>query len=164
MCLDHHDEYDSKTSQSASITTEEVSHYRDELYRFISNEFEAKRIANTGKEVAPSYWSFKQGPSKTEIESVLDFHAGPHRSRSALFLLDGGPKSMDELQAKIPGDPDWISVMVNALVEDHLAFGPSGDKNQFRISQKGERTLRILEAIPDFIKNAWWEANWKITR
>lgn len=164
LCLNHHDEYDGKTSQSASITKEEISRYRDELYRFVSDEFEAEQATAAGKEVTPSYWSFKQGPSKIEIENALDFHVGPHRTRSALSLLDSGPKSMNEFQVKIPGDPDWILVIVTALVKDQLAFGPSGDKKQFRISQKGERTLRILDAIPDFIKNAWWEANWKITR
>lgn len=164
LCLDHHDEYDGKTSQSASITKKEVSRYRDELYRFVSDEFEAERTSQVGKEVTSDYWNFKEGPSKTEIENALDFNAGPHRTRSALLLLDSGPKSMDELQSKIPGDPDWISVIVRALVKDHLAFEQSGGENQFRISPKGERTLRILDAIPSFIKNAWWDANWKITR
>ncbi len=35
LCLDHHDEYDSKTSQSKSIQTNEVKAYRDNLYHYI---------------------------------------------------------------------------------------------------------------------------------
>lgn len=33
LCLDHHDEYDSRTSQSKGLTTEEVRHYRDLLLK-----------------------------------------------------------------------------------------------------------------------------------
>ena len=32
LCLDHHDEYDSKTSQSKGLTKGEIVRYRDELY------------------------------------------------------------------------------------------------------------------------------------
>lgn len=36
LCLDHHDRYDSKTSQSRAYTAPEVARYRDELYQYIS--------------------------------------------------------------------------------------------------------------------------------
>ena len=32
LCLEHHDEYDGKTSQSKGLMEKEVRHYRDELY------------------------------------------------------------------------------------------------------------------------------------
>ena len=32
LCLEHHDEYDSTTSQSRALTLEEVKSYRDRLY------------------------------------------------------------------------------------------------------------------------------------
>jgi hypothetical protein len=35
LCLKHHDEYDSRTSQSKGLTIEEVRRYRDELYRHL---------------------------------------------------------------------------------------------------------------------------------
>lgn len=37
LCLDHHDEYDSKTSQSKGITIEEIKQYRNELYSTFQN-------------------------------------------------------------------------------------------------------------------------------
>lgn len=37
LCLDHHDEYDSGTSQSKSIQINEVKAYRDELYQCIES-------------------------------------------------------------------------------------------------------------------------------
>jgi hypothetical protein len=36
MCLPHHDQYDSKTSQSKNLTETEVRRYREELYRHFS--------------------------------------------------------------------------------------------------------------------------------
>lgn len=35
LCFEHHDQYDSQTSQSKGLTLSEVRHYRDELYEVI---------------------------------------------------------------------------------------------------------------------------------
>ena len=43
LCLEHHDEYDSKTSQSKGFIIDEVRHYRDRLYS--QNDPEAIRKA-----------------------------------------------------------------------------------------------------------------------
>ena len=37
LCLSHHDQYDSITSQSKHFTKAEVGQYRDELYKYISS-------------------------------------------------------------------------------------------------------------------------------
>jgi hypothetical protein len=37
LCLEHHDQYDSKTSQSKSIQINEVKAYREKLYQLIEN-------------------------------------------------------------------------------------------------------------------------------
>jgi hypothetical protein len=36
LCLEHHDQYDSRTSQSKGLTIDEVKKYRDELRAFVS--------------------------------------------------------------------------------------------------------------------------------
>lgn len=38
LCLEHHDEYDSRTSQSKGLTIDEVRHYRDKLLRLVQGE------------------------------------------------------------------------------------------------------------------------------
>lgn len=162
LCFEHHDEYDSGTSQSASITANELKNYRKKLYDCINDELDSAAEWNTTEHLVTSYWLYKQGPTRAEIEEALDFHAGPHRTRGALRMLMNGPKSMDTFKASIPGDPNWISVIVTALVANGYAFGPISDKNEFRISPKGERLLRVLDEIPEFIKIAWWGANWNI--
>src|SRR5437588_6907976 len=42
LCLEHHDEYDGKTSQSKGFTLDEVREYRDRLYA--RHESETDRI------------------------------------------------------------------------------------------------------------------------
>lgn len=39
LCFDHHDQYDSKTSQSKGLTVEEVRRYRAQLDRFVAQSF-----------------------------------------------------------------------------------------------------------------------------
>ncbi|MGE5692828.1 MAG: HNH endonuclease, partial [Candidatus Zixiibacteriota bacterium] len=38
LCLKHHDEYDSRTSQSKGFTDAEVKKYREELYTFVKDQ------------------------------------------------------------------------------------------------------------------------------
>lgn len=38
LCLEHHDEYDSKTSQSKGLAQEEVRYYRDKLYAQVDKQ------------------------------------------------------------------------------------------------------------------------------
>lgn len=38
LCLEHHDQYDGKTSQSKRLTKSEVKIFRDELYAFVATE------------------------------------------------------------------------------------------------------------------------------
>ena len=161
LCLVHHDQYDGKTSQSASITKDEVVHYRDELYRFIYERSEAFRSEVKTTRQALDYWTFRKGPSKAEIDAALDLFAGAHRTRSVLLELDQGPKTLSELLNAIPGATDWVEGIINGLATSKLIFGATAAEPRYKLAPAGERILRILDAIPDFIKNAAWDANWR---
>jgi len=68
LCLEHHDEYDGKTSQSKGMTTDEVKVYREELYahygiwgevgshknllNFIASTIDLKQLAEVAVKVA----------------------------------------------------------------------------------------------------------------
>jgi hypothetical protein len=68
LCLEHHDEFDGKTSLSKGITPREVKKYRDELYdhynkwnfvssrknllNFLADTIDLKVIANAAKKIA----------------------------------------------------------------------------------------------------------------
>lgn len=161
LCLPHHDQYDGKTSQSAGISNHEVTRYREELYKFIAEQADAFRSEAKMSRKARDYWTFRKGPSKSEIDGALAFFAGPHRTKSILLLVDENPRGMADLLAAVPGAPDWIESIVNGLVTSQLLLGPSTAEQGYRLAPAGERLLRILDAIPDFIKNAAWDANWR---
>jgi len=161
LCLSHHDQYDGSTSQSAAISMHEVTLYREELYKFIQEQADAFRSEVKTTRRALDYWTFRKGPSKSEIDAALEFFAGSHRTKSLLLMLGESPKGMAELLAGIPGAPDWIESIVNGLIISRLVLGPSKAEQRYRLTPAGERLLRILDAIPDFIKNAAWDANWR---
>jgi hypothetical protein len=50
LCLEHHDEYDGKTSVSKALREDEVRHWRDELYREM--EYRFRTIKRHGFDVA----------------------------------------------------------------------------------------------------------------
>lgn len=160
LCHAHHSEYDTVSNQSAGITIGEAQRYQRELYKFVADR--RKRFVADKKRVtsAVDYWTFKTGPTKSEIDKALEFYSGPHRARSGLMQLDDGPKALSALQAAIPGAPDWVQIIIDDLVATGLAFKPTQLDGPYRISPAGVRMLRILDAIPDFIKNAAWRANW----
>ena len=39
LCFEHHDEYDSKTSQSKNITPGELKHYKNRLEEYLQTNF-----------------------------------------------------------------------------------------------------------------------------
>lgn len=45
LCLEHHNQYDSKTSQSKGLTKDEVRTYRDRLYANLSSIIDSQRRA-----------------------------------------------------------------------------------------------------------------------
>lgn len=160
LCLPHHDQYDGKTSQSAGISKEEVVHFRNELYQFVVEQSAAFRSEVKTSKRALDYWTYRKGPTKAEIDAALNFFAGPHRSRSVMMLLDEGPKLLGEILTAIPGEQSWVKSIADGMVSSGWAFGPTTAEPRYRIAPAGERVMRILDAIPDFIKKAAWNANW----
>ncbi|HCY64115.1 MAG TPA: hypothetical protein DHV59_15095 [Oxalobacteraceae bacterium] len=82
LCLDHHDEYDSKTSQSKGVTQAEVKKYRDRLYDR-HPEATQKAVVDSKEQDLPELVPL---PPRSEFESVrrrfpkdLGFMAEPWR-------------------------------------------------------------------------------------
>ncbi len=64
LCLDHHDQYDSRTSQSKGISMEEVKVYRSQLFGFIATKLPAAEI---GTETSASRIDQIQAPFEPSL-------------------------------------------------------------------------------------------------
>lgn len=53
LCLEHHDEYDSRRSQSKGFTPDELRRYRDELYAFLELQRRALEPAGLSAHLSP---------------------------------------------------------------------------------------------------------------
>jgi tetratricopeptide (TPR) repeat protein len=96
LSLEHHDEYDGKTSQSKRYTIQEVKKYRNDLYKIIA----AKRIKIFGTELQSKdgedyYQRFSAAYiGRTEnVQYVLDFLINPHKHFMLLYGVGGMGKS-----------------------------------------------------------------------
>lgn len=58
LCIDHHDQYDSKTSQSKNYTQAEVRKYRDQIYAESSARNYSESEINTLREYIRTYSEF----------------------------------------------------------------------------------------------------------
>lgn len=73
LCLNCHDDYDSKTSQSKGLTQQEVKRYRQLLYQEITNLRNRRRTQGEGlitdqyKEVANQAMEREQAPSQSKV-------------------------------------------------------------------------------------------------
>jgi len=73
MCLDHHDEFDSRTSQSRGLTERAATDYRDALYRYYDEE--------------PTQQIEFAGRLQYEPASSMDYEARENTKRLAYGLM-----------------------------------------------------------------------------
>jgi DNA-binding transcriptional regulator YhcF (GntR family) len=83
LCLEHHDKYDSKTSQSKNYTITEVKRYRDELYDSIIPIIENHKVTEhviTGKTKRDEIENieYKNAELKQVILEILSERPYPH--------------------------------------------------------------------------------------
>ncbi len=83
LCLEHHDEYDGRTSQSKGFTPEEVRAYRDRVYRK-NDEFPSPSAVKTMEESEdlpplPQTNEYEVVRKRSSKDSDLDFTAAPWR-------------------------------------------------------------------------------------
>lgn len=105
LCFDHHDQYDSTTSQSKNLTQGEVRHYRDELQREIDAEW-------------------KQ-PAQFEVTPLLDI-----TGISGHYVWET-PNESAELDIEALGN-NMISVTGIALWGTTREFGPNIGELDFK--------------------------------
>jgi hypothetical protein len=86
LCLEHHDEFDSRPSQSKGLTTREVRQYRESLYARFG--WTATDIDTTGTRNSPARVKPRQMKSRQRSRDSMAFTKKPWRP---LFLESGEP-------------------------------------------------------------------------
>lgn len=77
LCLEHHDQYDSRTSQSKGLTIEEVKRYRTELLAFLGRNLSPTDAETEGEDddeqtrAADRRWSYLQRSPLRGLEILL---------------------------------------------------------------------------------------------
>lgn len=108
LCLPHHNDYDSETSQTKRYKPKEIKHYRDELYElidkglWIDQEVEPQRIEFRSQLEATPYWLYRKRMAiyyatrellryvstnaKIDLSAI---HEHAISAEEALFVFDG---------------------------------------------------------------------------
>jgi hypothetical protein len=92
LCLIHHDQYDTKTSQSKGITQPEVKKYREKLYQSIENELlpksSEKTLERESSEIIEHDRKIFQKANKLLPEEVLESILSNLKNDHSYYLLE----------------------------------------------------------------------------
>jgi len=83
LCLDHHDQFDSRTSQSKNLMREEVRHYRDRLHRELGSGLHTQKAAGDQRLLPPRTMDRFSGSLRTVLEranNAFDYFFEPWRA------------------------------------------------------------------------------------
>jgi len=105
LCLDHHDQYDSRTSQSKGLTMPELLHYRADLYEF--NEAARQNLEPTATYVFLS-------ADGTALAKYLNAHSQHGHKFDPQVRLDALPGILDLT-------PEQVELAVDELCDSGLA-------------------------------------------
>lgn len=84
LCFEHHDEYDSQTSQSKRFTPAELRRHRDDLYQFLDTQ----RV----QLVAPAYISLS--PEAVVLAELLNSRSRSGRKLDSQIRIDALPEAV----------------------------------------------------------------------
>jgi hypothetical protein len=156
LCLEHHDEYDSRARQSKGLTRAEVTHYREELCARIRRDGIAILEPNTARSPSNEWSSLH--------EEALAFHASSHRSQSVVLAVAEAPRTFEEINASIPpSDLDWTRTIVAGAVQHGWVECVDGATERYVITPRARAMLAVLKEVPEETKRAAWREVWDPT-
>ena len=157
LCLDHHDRYDSRTSQSKGLSISEVKTHRTQLYEFL---LQSRRVEGAQpKTVAAALWP--PGKWTKAHEDALDFHVSPHRNQAAVLSVSAGPKTLEELNGDIPPhDLEWTRMIVEEVAQKGWLRQNEANPARLELTDRGVHMLHALGEVPEEMKVALWKEIW----
>jgi hypothetical protein len=93
LCLDHHDEYDSKTSQSKGLTSQEIKKWRDDLYDHLKTCGISESEASPNKELLKASVTSDSYTDNTVIARPWKFRGWLTAGSLTYFAYTAGGRS-----------------------------------------------------------------------
>lgn len=148
MCLAHHDEYDSKTSQSKGLTMGEVRRYRDELHeRFRARPTSPAMRQRASREDKVMRVRGRTTRTLDETVEALGVHE-VRRVRYAIELLDDKSEAMLRAVGGLYGYAREYGVQVRLAVLEVLYSAIAGLRRDTPVTLVKEVTTVLRSAVP----------------
>ena len=109
LCLDHHDEFDSSTSQSKGLTSDEIHTYRDRLYRDLAPDPQAESGAPKRRSVGLFLLNHEIHSNETWCYCFPDYAADTTCVMLRLQVLNKGEFTCDGAVLTVEAARDLLS-------------------------------------------------------
>ncbi|NOQ13392.1 MAG: hypothetical protein GQ583_02770, partial [Methyloprofundus sp.] len=149
LCLEHHDNYDSSSSQSKGLLAKEVLEYQKQLVNHIEHVVVSKLLVD------------EANYTKVEMEEALIFHIGSHRTKSVVLLLNNSKMLLKEINAQVPPfDLEWTEIILKSVVYSGWVRSCPTEFGYYELTLNGKRMLQVLEQLPKKLKETAWNEIW----
>lgn len=160
LCLPHHDEYDTKRSQSKGLTPGELRKYVAKLYAYFDSQVTTK--PEPSDSLFAEYQSLVQPRWHYIYEKALALSTGPHRTLEAVLMTLESPKTIAEISGRLipPDNLEWSTAIVEgAVAEGYLAESRS-KPGLYEATDLTRVLMEALEDIPEAVKDAAGRKVW----
>jgi hypothetical protein len=154
LCLPHHDEYDTKRSQSKGLTPGELRQYVAKLYAYFDSQVTPR--PEPSESLFAEYQSMVQPRWHYVYEKALALATGPHRTLEAVLMTLESPKTIAEISSRLipPDNLEWSTAIVEgAVAEGYLAESKS-TPGLYEATTLTRVLMEALEDIPEAVKDA----------
>lgn len=152
LCLEHHDQYDTRRSQSKGFTEAELRQYRTMLYRQFNDEASPIAVMRgfflEFKDLVPEKWGHI-------FEEALEFYTGSHRTQSVVLITLDEARSIVSIAEQVPpNDVVWIKTIVDGAVLKGWLHPTATLPETFEATVRAKVVVEALGEIPQAVKDA----------
>jgi hypothetical protein len=162
LCLDHHNLYDSKPSQSKGLTEGELKEHQKNLYKHLDDEKRGEdepRHADTFAEfvaLVPPRWRYI-------CVEALEFYTSQHRLQEAVLITLDDPRSIEEIAGKLipPDDLEWTGAIIQDALNLGLIKQSVRKPGRYEATTRTRVFLEALDQIPEAVKESAGRKIWR---
>jgi hypothetical protein len=160
LCLPHHDEYDTKHSQSKSLTPGELRKYVTKLYTYFDSQ--VMTTAEPSDSLFTEYKSLVQPRWHHIYEKALTLATGPHRTLEAVLMTLESPKTIAEISSRLipPDNLKWSTAIIEGAVAEGYLTESKSTPGLYEATTLTKVLIEALDDIPDAVREAAGRKVW----